>query len=105
MDKRICWAVKIANSLSINEKLGLTNEALSYYENRMLGFAISEGVPEPDTLFCAAAAAKISELFYNMLNDKEKEACNALVNATQIETGRTFRKAKTNRNGEFDDEN
>lgn len=104
MDKRICWGVKIANVKDLKEKIDLTQEAMSFYENKMLAFSMSEGVLEPDTVFCAAAAAKISELFYNMLDAKGKMACNALVELTQFESGKTIRNAKVNRNGEFADE-
>lgn len=104
MGKRICWGVKIANVKDLKEKIDLTNEAMTYYENKMLAFSMSEGVPEPDTVFCAAAAAKISELFYNTLDDKSKMVCNALVKLSQFESDKTIRNVKVNRNGEFADE-
>lgn len=102
MDKKICWGVKIANAKDLKEKIDLTNEALTHYERKLSVFLETEGVAKPDMAFVSAAAAKISEMFYNMLDDEAKEFYGALVAATKLEAQNTTVKKAVNDNGEYD---
>ena len=106
-NKRICWAIKIASVSDDDYIKGteMVNEAMTYYENKLMSFAKTEGVPAPDSVFMAAAAAKISEMFYNSLDDKGKRLCNLLVNGSSTMSAKKVEKRHVNReNGEFEDE-
>ena len=99
-NKRICWVEKIDNAKDAVEKIVLTKEAMDYYSRKMMEFLAEEGVADPDRAFVSACAAKISEYFYNSLNNNGKEVCGLLIrmfglNAEEIEENMTF-----NENGE-----
>ncbi len=107
-NKRICWAIKIASVADDDFIKGneMVNEAMTYYENKLMAFTKTEGIPSPDSAFMAAAAAKISEMFYNQLDDKGKRLCSLLVNGSSIMSAKKVEKRRVDReSGEFDDEN
>ena len=99
-NKRICWVEKIDNAKDAVEKIVLTKKAMDYYSRKMMEFLAKEGVAGPDRAFVSVCAAKISEFFFDKLDDNGKKLCGLLVSMFGLNAEETKENMTVNENEE-----